>query len=99
LIDSDKIDPHQKSLFGEMDKPKKINVFERALEKELMDGKLSTTSELYRYALREGFLPKHVRPVFDRLCKEGYVEGNITGLGYKSIKDPRSVRHTPKSKQ
>lgn len=99
LIDSDQIDPRQKSLFSEMDKPKKINLFERSLEKELIEGKLSTTSALYRYALREGFLPKHVRPVFDRLCKEGYLEGNITGLGYKSIKDPRPIKRTGKSKQ
>ena len=99
LIDSDRIDPERPSLFSEMDKPKKIQLFERGLESELLGANLTTTSDLYRYALREGFLPRHVRPVFERLRKEGYIDGEITGLGYKSIKNLKPITRTRKSKQ
>lgn len=98
-IDGDKIDPEQASLFSEMDKPQKINVFEKELERELLTGELPTTADLYRYALREGFLPKHVRPVFKRLCKEGYIEGDIAGLSYDSINNPRQIKLTGNTKK
>jgi len=49
-------------------------VFEQALERKLLDGELADTGELYRHALREGFLPKHVRPVLQKLAKAGKIE-------------------------
>jgi len=68
-IDDDGIDPKQPSLFSEFDKPKKIKVFEKALEKEILDGHLKTNKDIYIFALQNGMLASHAKDALNLLVK------------------------------
>jgi hypothetical protein len=91
-IDADQIDPTAPQLWSEWDKPRKVQVFERALEQKILAGEITDIAELYRYGLHEGFLPKHIRPVLQKLAKAGKIEADVTGLGYESLRQPKRIR-------
>lgn len=60
-IENEHINPCAPSLFEELDKPKKLNVFEQRLSKGILGGHLKTNYDIYEFALREGFLPHHTQ--------------------------------------
>ena len=60
-IENEKIDPNAPSLFAEMDKPKKLDLFERDLSALILAKKIKTNHQVYEFTLRSGFLPIHAR--------------------------------------
>lgn len=52
-----------------MDKPKKLTLFERELESQLIAGKLKSLDEVHEFALCSGFLPRHTTNVVRKLKK------------------------------
>ena len=74
-----------------MDKPKKTQLFEQHLEKELLAGHLPDTGALYAFVLQQGFLIKHAMPVLRRLLNERRIHGNISHIEYSSLKKPEPI--------
>ena len=56
--------PH---LFEEMDRPKKLDIFERDLSDAILRRKIENNHQIYVFALRKGFLPSHARSVVKSL--------------------------------
>ncbi len=90
-IDGDKLDDSKPCLFEDMNKPKKLNFFERDFERAVMVGAVTDTRAAFMYCLERGMLPKHARPVLQRLVKEGVITATITGFGYDSWKNPLPI--------
>ena len=73
-IDKDKINKNTPSLFEEYNKPKKVNVFEEDLEEKILSKVLRTEREIYVYALNNGFLGKHIKPIVQKLINQNKIE-------------------------
>lgn len=93
-IDGEDLDNPTPSLFGF--KPLKIEAFERALRKLLLDHRLTNNWEILEYSLRNGMLGKHAKAVLRALVNEGILE-EVIPLSFDSVKDGiRSVRFKPR---
>jgi three-Cys-motif partner protein len=93
-IDKDGIDPAQKSLFEEYNKPTKIAVFEKELEKELLECHLKTNKDVYLFALQNGMLATHARDALNLLVKTEKLpkqKFHISGDALK--KDAETIQH------
>jgi three-Cys-motif partner protein len=94
-IDLERIDIRSPHLFSDMDKPKKLNLFEMELQRRLLGRILVTDRDVYLFALQEGFLPMHARDMVTRMIKNASiamvdrgVRPRISSDGYK---EPRSL--------
>ena len=72
-VENEHIDPSAPSLFAEMDKPKKLDLFECDLLRKLRTCEIKTNHELYEFALRSGFLPVHARNALKSMMDRGDV--------------------------
>jgi hypothetical protein len=102
-IDDDRIDPKQKSLFAEMDVPRKLDGFNRDLEERLQNGTLRSNKDVYQFTLEQGCLPRHAGEhlrnlqdcgrleVIDRQSNQPARKGNfyLTWNAYSKEKEPR----------
>jgi three-Cys-motif partner protein len=93
-IDDDGIDPKQPSLFLEFDKPKKIKVFEKELEKEILDRHLKTNKDIYIFALQNGMLASHAKDALNLLVKNEKLPKQKFHVSYNSWKlDAEKIKH------
>jgi len=90
-IDGDNLDPHQGSLFPEIDRPTKLKRFEESLEKLILCGKIKTDAEVYLYSLREGCLSDHAREVIRQLKLKGLLAKGRHRVSKDSVNDPRPL--------
>lgn len=82
-IDNDKIQPGQIDMFtGSVQKPKKIEAFEKELSEEIIKGKLRTDKDVYLYTLNNGFIPKHSKKVIRKLIKDRKIKPITLNLKY-----------------
>lgn len=58
-IDDDRISQSSPYLFPDMNRPKKVNLFEQDLKQRLENREFSTKSQIHEFALKMGFLKKH----------------------------------------
>ena len=72
-IDEEKIDRRRPHLFPEMDRPKKLHVFQQELQKRLLKKEFATDGEVYLFTLQEGFLPAHGREVLATMREEARI--------------------------
>ena len=87
-IDKDGIDPAQQSLFEEYNKPTKIAVFEKELEKELLEYRLKTNKDVYLFALQNGMLASHARNALNLLVKNEKLPKQKFHVSYGAWKKP-----------
>ncbi len=73
----------------EMFQPKKKQIFEASLEKEIRDGRISSETDLYLYCLENGMLSSHATPVIRKLRSEKVIECNFHSPNRDSLKNPR----------
>jgi three-Cys-motif partner protein len=94
-IDGDNIDQLQPSLFSEFDKPTKIKVFEKELEKEIIDRNLKTNKDIYLFALRNGILSSHAKDALNLLIENKKLPKQKFNVSYDawSKLDTKSVQH------
>lgn len=94
-IDKDGIDPAQPSLFSEFDKPTKIKVFEKELEKEILDRHLKTNKDIYLFALQNGMLASHAKDALNLLVKNEKLPKQKFHISYNAWKklDSESIQH------
>ena len=70
-VENENIDPSAPSLFAEMDRPKKLDLFERDLLRKLRAREIKTNYEIYEFALRSGFLSVHARDALKSMMDKG----------------------------
>jgi hypothetical protein len=85
-IDRDNIDPRQPSLFPEKDKPKKLQNFEFDLSNAILDRKLVTNKDIYKYTLFNGLLAEHARKILRDLIIAGSLPKQRIPISYNSCK-------------
>lgn len=85
-IDRDNIDPRQPSLFPEKDKPKKLQNFEFDLSNAILDRKLVTNKDIYKYTLFNGLLAEHARKILRDLIIAGSLPKQRILISYDSCK-------------
>jgi len=94
-IDGDGIDPKQPSLFAEDDIPKKIKVFEKELEKAILDRSLMTNKDDYLFAMQNGMLAAHAKKALNELVKNKKLPKQKFLISYEAWKKPaaESIQH------
>lgn len=73
-------------------KPKKVQFFEAALKKSILDGTLTSEADLYRFCLTHAFLPKHATLILSELNSQGKIACDFRSPRRESLKKPRSYR-------
>ena len=86
-IDDDKINRAAPKLFEEMDKPKKLSLFENELESEILKGNLKNENEIYIFSITKGFLVRHIQPVIKKLIEQKKIEKDRFGFTYGTLSD------------
>ena len=87
-IDGDQIDPTSPALFEDMNKPKKLHVFEKDLEDRLLQRVFGTNHDLFIFGLTNGMLPKHVKDLIKRLCNEKKIPPQKLNISYDAWNAP-----------
>jgi hypothetical protein len=94
-IDEDGIDPMKPSLFDEFNKPTKIKVFEKELEKAILARILTTNKDIYIFALQNGMLASHARDALNEMVKNKKLPKQDFHISYNAWKKSvvEIVRH------
>ena len=85
-IDNDDIDEGQMKLFPEIDRPKKVQGFEKELKNAILRKTLKTNVDIYKYTLFNGFKAEHARKVVSQLVKDGQLLHQRLKISYSSCK-------------
>jgi len=92
-IDADQLNRDAPRLFPEMDRPRKLTVFQRETKDRILSGQLASDRDVYVHTLQEGFRPSDGRAVLRDLVQSGQVKvtggkPRVSRLGYD---EPRSL--------
>ncbi len=91
-IDNDNIVPGQMNLFtGEVNKPKKIEVFEKKLSERILQKNITTDKEVYLFLIESGVKPSHGRDVLRKLIKNKKLKSDTFDLSNKVCKPHAKV--------
>ena len=93
-IDNDNIDEDQMPLFPEIDRPKKLQGFEKELKDAILCKKLNTNTEIYKYSLFNGFKAEQARKVVANLIQDGHIPRQRLNISYGSCrlgKQPQQI--------
>lgn len=93
-IDNEKIDLSKPSLFSEYNVPKKIQVFEDELKKQILDEKLKTDLDVYNFSLEQGFLPRHANKILNHLKSQEKIDFDFKIISEKvhKITHPTTIK-------
>lgn len=74
-IDNDNIQEGQIDLFsGELQKPKKVEIFEKELADKICNSDIKNDKEIYLFTITNGFLPSHANRVINTLIDRNKIE-------------------------
>ncbi len=79
-IDNEKIDLFQQSLFEELSKPSKRQIFDKNLTENILNKNLNTNKSVYLFGLNEGFQLKDVNIVLKKLKADRKIDYDFTLL-------------------
>jgi hypothetical protein len=83
-IDNDNIQEGQFDMFsGELDKPKKVELFETELAEKIINQTLKTDKEIYLFTITNGFLPNHAKGVIKSLVEKNKINNTFLNLSSK----------------
>lgn len=85
-IDEDGIHPYQRSIFPEMDIPKKLKLFNDDLSQKILSRELATNRQIYTYSLSNGFLPSHAREIVKNMIGSKKLPKQRVSISYDSCK-------------
>ncbi len=81
-IDDDNIQLGQMTFWHEQ--PKKLDDFERQLERQIVERTLRDNVEIYEYALNHGFRASHAKEALSRMIKERIIPKQSFAISYES---------------
>lgn len=91
-INRDSIKPTEMLLdLGEITQPKKVNVFEQALESALRQKQLVDEIGVMELCFRHGVTRQHASPILTRLKKEGVIDLSFTTPSVDNLRKPRPI--------
>jgi three-Cys-motif partner protein len=91
-IDEDFLIKNQYDLFtGDVEKSKKIGIFEKELKELILSKKLITNKQIYIFTITQGFLPKHAKTVIEGLILDRLIQNKKVQLSYKVFRDSNLV--------
>ena len=86
-IDDDKIQKGQFDMFtNEVQKPKKVDLFEKELRENILNKSLPTDKAIYLFTVTNGFLPSHSRKIITQLTKDNKIQKCNFNLSTKVCK-------------
>ncbi len=94
-IDREDIAPGDLMLPMEELRPKKIQVFETDLERELLSGRMTSESDIVQFCIAGGMTCQHATPVIQKLKAAGNLHCEFRTPDVSRIKDPRPIRISP----
>jgi hypothetical protein len=84
-IDGEAIDAEAPCLFSDMDKPKKLTVFEKELSEAILTSKtVKTNKDVYIFALQKGFLGIHAKKVISELIATNKLPPQTLSISYNA---------------
>ena len=85
---------HQQLSLFEKEKLTKVETFQKTIQEEILNLKITTNIEAYKYTISNGYLPKHAREVIKNLKENNKIDYNgHLSLSYKScIKNEKIVK-------
>lgn len=93
-IDEDNISPGQLDLFtGEVQKPKKVEYFEKELINNILSKKLKTDKDVYLYTVTNGIKIALGRQILRNLIKDNRIEKGNFDLSSKVCKKDANITH------
>lgn len=95
-INRDSLDPAEGMLpLGQIVQPRKVNVFEEALENLLRQKRLRNELEVIEVCFAHGVTRQHASPVLKRLKQEGVVDLDFATPAVESqyLRSPRAIRY------
>lgn len=87
-IENENIDPSAPSLFAEMNRPKKLDLFESDLLRKLQSKQIRTNRDIFEFALRSGFLAVHARNALKSLMGKGDIPKQRIPISRDCLKSP-----------
>ena len=91
-IDDDKIKEGQYNFFtNEVEKPKKVYLFERELKTKILNKTLTTDKEIYLFTIANGFLPSYARKIVSQLVKDNKIQKSSFDLTTRVCKVDSTV--------
>lgn len=95
-IDGDNLPKSGQNLdmFSSNDTANKVTVFQNEIKEAILEGRLKSDFEVYRYSLENGFLPvKHSKPVVKKLINQGLIICSPSPrLSKTCMKEPRTIQ-------
>jgi len=91
-IDKDNIDEFQPSLFPELDKPKKVQGFEKELKDAIMNRKLATNIDIYKFTLFNGFKAEHAKRVVAKMMTDNGLPRQKINISYNACKHSNAAQ-------
>jgi len=83
-IDGEHIVPDQMTLWDEIKIPNKIQVFEKHLRELILDKKLTSNVEVYKYALNEACRGSHAKDILEKMVQEKLLPRQKFTISYES---------------
>ena len=83
-IDGEHIVPDQMTLWDEIKIPNKIQVFEKHLRELILDKKLTSNVEVYKYALNEACRGSHAKDILEKMVQEKLLPRQKLTISYES---------------
>jgi len=95
-IDEEGISPLTPSLFPEMDKPKKMNQFERELISAISARQVKTNDDIFIFSLRRGFLGSHAKKVMAGMIEANQLPKQPLHISYEAWKkrEPEPIKYS-----
>lgn len=75
-----------------MNKPRKLQIFEKDLSERIMTRELQNTREIYRHTLTSGFLAEHARKIVAAMQKEGRLPKQKLPISYDSCIKKKNIQ-------
>ena len=95
-IANENIDSSAPSLFAEMNRPKKLDLFEQDLAQKIRTHTIRTNHMVYEFALRSGFLPVHARNALKSMMDKEDIPKQRIPISRDCIKQPPVIIKTDK---
>jgi len=87
------INKNQLTFFPDLNKTKKLRLFENDITHKILNKKLKTNKDIYKYTLQRGFLPRHSRDIIKQLISQDKLPKQRLKISYNSCK--RGERDQP----
>jgi three-Cys-motif partner protein len=81
-IDEDHVNPKEPSLFDELDKPKKVTLFQNALATKVQEREITTNKDAFIFSIESGCLARHAKEGLQKMVNDGILPKQGFAVSY-----------------